>query len=266
MTIYTPPQNIGYSLSQRILYRKIQTPFYAYLAFSDYWCEPDHIERGVKFLKSHPDYVMYASNYFFEYQNGVRYPHYPQDMPSFSLEKGQASEDPLAWASVSVMYRNFWTEELLNEMDSMAGDRRGHFSDADAFANFYAMHIGRSYFDNFLSAVYVQGEGISSGNSSKIDIGIEGTYTYLNLLRFEERFLHSNSMRGILLERSVMAYISLVDGVAENLKKLEARDIKVSRGTSMTLSLESEDIINRLFHYILQVHDDLQSYGIRINL
>ena len=267
MTIFFPPSNehLGYSFSQRILYRKIETPFWAYLAFSDYWCEPDHVERGVRFLKDHPDFVMYASNYYNEFQDGERIPLRNPNFENVSLERFASSFFPMTWASASVMYRNFWTPELFDYVESLAGDCKIHFSDADAFCNFAATHYGKSYFDNIPNAVYSKGSGISSGINNNVDATVECIHCYLGLVKFEQNFFEVKNMTHPLLQSVVNAYVVLAYECFQALRYLSARSLPLSKINRYCLNVESdEDVAPALFKYLLQLNDELVALGVKI--
>ena len=185
--------------------------------------------------------------------------------PSFQLEKFAPNVSPMTWASVSAMYRNFWTPELFDYVQFLAGNRKIHFSDADAFCNFAATHYGKSYFDNVCNAVYSKGAGISSGIDNNVDGAVEGINCYLGLIKFEQHFLKVKNMTVPLLKLVVNAYVSLTSECFQALRHLSARKLSLSKTNRYVLGVESDDdVVPTLLQYLLKINDELVALGVKI--
>ena len=60
-------ENIGIMQVTKLLYRKLDTKYFAVLDADDYYISPQKVEKAVKFLQSHSDYSCYACNTLNEY-------------------------------------------------------------------------------------------------------------------------------------------------------------------------------------------------------
>ena len=150
-------KNLGLSLTIRNMYRMIQTPFWAVLDPDDYYIDPQRLERAVEFLEDHPDHSMHGCNYLREFEDGHREQAFPDVAKNYSSDN--LTNMPFFQTS-SGTFRNFWTHDLLLELERTAGKSRYHFTQGDSFRNFCAINSGKAYLDNFVGSVYTMGVGI----------------------------------------------------------------------------------------------------------
>ena len=245
--------NIGLSLTIRDLNRSISTPFFTVLDPDDYYDVPDRLERAVKFLKEHPDYSMHACNYFRESPDGKKIPAIPESVPSFSISDYR--QMPLL-AVAGATFRNFYTPEILLEVDRIAGKSRFHFFDLDAFRHFLAVHLGKVYFDNFIGATYCLGVGMWDC-LTQLEKDLINTVASYELFKFSRDFLHNAQTANFCLTNSYATYQRSAIEIGRMIQTLDSQKFMATRYCKEVLNLKTgdfDDILNvalymgRIFH------------------
>ena len=258
MILQTNRVNIGLSLTIRDLNRRIDTPFFTVLDPDDYYVMPDRFERAVEFLKSHPDYSMHACNYFRENPNGERESAFPQTLQNISISNYQNM--PL-FAVAGATFRNFYTPELLLEVDRLAGKSRFHLFDLDAFRHFVAVHFGKVYLDNFIGAVYSVGVGIWD-NLTQIEKDVLNMCCNYELFKFARDFLHNAQTANFCLNSSYALYVRVIDEVSSIMKNLSSQDFHASNYSKNVLRLKTGNIAE-IMNVIFEQNEKFLELGIK---
>lgn len=207
-------KNLGLSLTIRNMYRKIETPFWTVLDPDDYYIDPRRHERAVEFLKSNPDHSMHGCNYFLEYGDGRREIAIPESLDNYSTSNLRTM--PFFQTS-SGTFRNFWTHDLLLELERCAGKNHYHFTQGDSFRNFCAIHSGKAYFDNFAGSVYTMSVGIWD-TMSPIEKNVMNMVASYRLFEFSRDFFRNAANANFSLMNSHALYLQILESIKEILQ------------------------------------------------
>ncbi len=153
-------KNIGLMGSTMKGYRMIDTKYWAVLDPDDYYLSPKKVEKAVKYLEAHEDFVCYGCNQVLQFADGSKQFYVPLEAKSQVVEKGM-----IFFQTASATFRNFWTQELLDAMERWANGAPKHPLEADGFRHFISWHFGKHYFDSSPDSCYL------------VDIGMWGTLT-----------------------------------------------------------------------------------------
>lgn len=148
--------NRGYMYSLRKGFGEIKTPYFTVLDPDDYWISKNKISKSVSFLELHKDFSMYCTNYYLEYMDKKRKSGVESGV-SYAI-MNDISE--LIYVQTSaVVFRNFFTQDILGAMDKCIGDNRDFAFEGDTFRDILALHFGKGYFENSCDSVWRQGSG-----------------------------------------------------------------------------------------------------------
>ena len=239
-------ENLGLMYTTKMLYKKIDTKFFAVLDADDYYISPQKIEKAVKFLQKHSDYSTYACNIIHKYPDGKEIHEIPDDMDNKTFSGIRHA--PFFQTSATV-FRNFFSTKLLNEIDKATGNKKRHAFEADSFRNLLAFHFGKLYFENSPDSVWRKSIGAweTLSNLNKEISIMENHYLffdfYKNMWGVDDNAL---SCIGI----SFMQYKKILESLMNDLNVMNV----------------SQFTLNESFNQILATKDNLSSaFGILID-
>lgn len=239
MEIFHNEKNLGLARTILNLYRKIDTPFWAVLDPDDYYIAKDRIERAVRFLKKHPDHSSHACNYLESHPDGRSDLCFSKSQANVSIDTFQDMPSPQTSAMV---YRNFWTQEIFDEMQRLIGDKRYSFMQADAYRNFCAIHFGKFYFENFVGSVWSKGIGIWD-RMTQVEQHSINSKNYSRLFEFSKKFFHNMSTEVTCLKFSVVFYYRTLDEFHSMMKDLKpAQEFRASEYFMNIVDADCNDI------------------------
>ena len=258
LTINRNEKNLGVSRTSRKMYWMIKTPFWAVLDPDDYYIDPQRLERAVKFLESHPDHAMHGCNFVREFSDGRRIPAIPESVQNFSSEN--LTTMPFFQTSAGT-FRNFWTENLLLELERIAGQNRVRF-EGDSFRNFCAINSGKVYLDNFIGSVYTMEFGIwdSMPAFSKDVLEVVSNYS---LFEFARNFFHNEINATFSIRLAFMAYLRVMDEINAMMKDYSALKFQASNYFKDMLDLPNGNFED-VFHLMLDYCRKFEELGIGI--
>ena len=178
--LFIHEKNLGLMQSLLDTYAMIDTKYFTILDADDYWLPEKKLEKAINFLEAHEDFSAYACNYALEYKDGKFVPILPRNAPSqafHSLKEG------ISFQTSSVVFRNFFTPELLNKIDDVTKKTSDDAFDGDSFRNLLAYKFGKVYFENSLDSVYRCDTGIW-GTLTQIEQALSDSKCYFEMFEF----------------------------------------------------------------------------------
>lgn len=172
------PQNEGGNTMAPKIFNNVKTKYWMNFDQDDYWISKDKLQRSVDFFELHPEYTLVSSNLFIKYSNklttaysgtssNIKFGFYDYPYPIGIL-----------FQTSSTMFRNVFTKEDLEHINSYVGTDKQHCILGDTFRNVFALSKGKGYFENSLDSVYNWTE---TGTWSKLN---EGQQEFYNLQYF----------------------------------------------------------------------------------
>lgn len=234
-------ENMGLMYSIRKAYHKIDTPFFCVLDADDYYISPQKIEKAVKFLQSHKDYSCYACNSYLEYPDGKKDANFlqPPEAPA-NLTFDRLLGTPF-FQTASTTFVNYFTPELLDDIDRETEGQKKHAFQGDAFRNILAFHFGKIYFENSLDAVYRQDIGIW-GTQSAVSHDLANMNSYFVYFQFLKRnFGIDNDCIACLME-SHERYMKVLNTVEKLIDEFKNNDFDKSEETVEKILKNSGEI------------------------
>ena len=183
-------KTVGYKI-----YNSVKTKYWMNVDQDDYWLSKDKMQRFLDFLESHPDYTMASSNIIVK-GNNVFHKVYNGDEKcitvtfyEYPVPKG------ILMQTSATMYRNVFTKEDLDLINSYKGKEEEPAIWGDTFRNIYALSKGKCHYENSIDSVYTWTE---SGTWSKLNEGQQEFYNleqmYL-LINFFKKPEHKKQMK-----------------------------------------------------------------------
>ncbi len=148
-------QNIGLGETIFWAYYNLDTKYFTVLDADDYWINDRKIYKAVHFLEEHEDYSSYGSNFYVEADGEERVAAVQADGDRTATN---VLEVTFLQTSASV-FRNYFSQEILDDINKRIDGRRVHPFQADTFRNHLSIHFGKQYFENSLDSVYDVGSG-----------------------------------------------------------------------------------------------------------
>ena len=200
-------KNLGAMQSQFELYGMIDTKYFTVLDADDYWLTEKKLEKAVDFLEAHEDFSAYAGNYALAYKNGKIVPAIPRNTPSraFPLMSGA----PFFQTS-SVVFRNFFTPELLSKIINDSKKYNDEPFEGDSFRNLLAYKFGKLYFENSLDSVYRCDIGIVWGLLAEIEQNLLNSKSYFEMFEFYKENFGIDDNANEVLSYFVRFYITSI--------------------------------------------------------
>ena len=269
MELYVNAENLGVTDNFEKLYQSIDTEFYAILCLDDYYAHPEKLERGVRFLKSHPDFSMHACNCYSQRQNGKLTYSIPMEKEDYVITA--YSDMPFFQACVPV-FRNFWNAEKDPIRRRQLLDYRKIFASSDPFANLMAVHYGKCYFENFFGNVYWINETDGVWNSlNNIEKDLGAADLYIKLAEIARDFFEDRDDIRHCLTLAMPGYLSAVESLFSLLRHLSAGDFKASEsfmcGFADNPSNHSKsNDIKKVFDVMIDLESKIKSFGFGVEV
>lgn len=223
--LYLHEKNQGVLRAILDAYHLLDTKYLTVLDPDDYWTSPQKLEKAVKFLEAHDDYSCYFSNVWIEYSNGNRHPYFSTDTPNKTFCK--AEEYVYSFTS-SAVFRNFFTPELLDEMERASQNYRSHIYETEILRNFLAYKFGKVYFENSLDAVWRDGGFFNS--SSNLERSLMLMNFDRQLVEFCAKQFGLNDVTCLIsLKWCLNDYLKSVDEFVDMLKQLTITEFKAGK-------------------------------------
>ena len=257
MILFINDKNLGVSGNNRKLYKMIDTEFFAMMDVDDYYLVPYRLERAVEFLRTHPDYSMHGCNFYWETPDGNRRAAFPSNVANSSFDKYTTM--PFFQTSAHT-FRNFFDSRLLNAMDKLAGNKKVHFTSADAFRNFCAVHYGKIYLDNFFGSVYAMQVDSAWASLSNFEKILSQLNFDRELAKFSTEFFNDGESANFLLNEYAKNYFATIDLLRLMMNDLSAKKFRLKPSMIEKLNLQSDDIL-AVVKYLLDQADFLKSIG-----
>jgi glycosyltransferase involved in cell wall biosynthesis len=142
------------------------TDYLCLLDADDYWVDPLFLQRGFDFLEAHPDFVVYGTNCFCEFNDGTRRPFIPEETPSgdFSFDDFLQNRAVIS-QTAGTIYRNILFRSGVPKVFSDMLGTKMQYSFACDFQR-YPLYVerGKARFENRPAGVYrVTNKGIYTG-------------------------------------------------------------------------------------------------------
>ena len=166
-------QNEGGKTMAPKIFNRVKTKYWMNFDQDDYWLSKDRLQRSVDFFEMHPDYTLCATNLFIKNSNNLM-PAYEGNEASIKFEfKDYPLPLNILMQTSSAMYRNVFTEEDLEHINSYIGTDKEYCILGDTFRNVFALSKGKGYYENSIDSVYNWTE---SGVWSGLNVGQQEFY------------------------------------------------------------------------------------------
>ena len=247
--LFIHEKNLGTMQSQFELYGMIDTKYFTVLDADDYWLTEKKLEKAVDFLEAHEDFSIYAGNYAFEYKNGKIVMAIPRDVPSQAFPSLKSA--PFFQTS-SVVFRNFFTPDLLSKIDDASKKYNDESFRGDSFRNFLAFKFGKLYFENSLDSVYRCDIGIVWGLLTEIEQNLLNSKFYFEMFEFYKDNFGLDDNANKALDYFVQFYFKSIQNFFQMIKdgrilNFECKDyFKRSIGQTAVQSDDATIIFNTL--------------------
>lgn len=203
---------------------RVKTKYWMNFDQDDYWLTTDKLQRTIEFLDIHPEVSMYASNLFIKKgseltaANRIKRKNFYFNFTDVPLLIKTLLQ------TTSVVYRNLFTENDLQRINSFAEKGMYHCVAGDTFRNMFALSKGLGYYDTSIDSVYNWTE---TGAWSKYNIGQQAFYDtqyFYDSISFFEEKKHKDHLKNIakLCLQNTIRYCSMLETQElEELKKIE---------------------------------------------
>ena len=259
--IFYNEKNLGLAQTILKLYRKIDTPFWAVLDPDDYYIAKDRIERAVHFLEKHSDHSSHACNYLESYPDGHSELVFSKSQANVSIDIFQDMPTPQTSAMV---YRNFWTQEMFDEMQRLTANKRYFFMQADAYRNYCAINFGKFYFENFVGSVWSKGIGIWDRMTELEQYSINSK-NYGRLFEFSKKFFQNMTNELTCMKLSVVFYFKALDEFHVMMKDIKmAQEFRASEYLMNIFETNCNDI-SAVANFLLDQLEFFRVNGVTVN-
>jgi glycosyltransferase involved in cell wall biosynthesis len=141
-----------------------KTDYFCLLDGDDYWVDEHFLQRGFDFLEEHPEFVIYGTNCFREYQDGRRDLFIPEDAPDgdFSFDDYLHNRAVISQTAGTIFRNVLFKTEIPRAFEEMVGTRAQYSFACDFDRYAFHIHEGKARFENRPTSVYrITGEGLS---------------------------------------------------------------------------------------------------------
>lgn len=212
--LFIHEKNMGAMQSQFELYGMIDTKYFTVLDADDYWLTEKKLEKAINFLEAHEDFSIYASNYALEYKDGRIVPALSRNTPSgafHSLKNGISPQ------TSSVVFRNFFTPELLSKIITDSKKYNDEPFEGDSFRNLLALKFGKLYFENSLDSVYRCDIGIW-GLLTEVEQDLLNSKCYFEMFEFYKDTFGIDDNANEILKYFVQFYVKSIQNFFQMIK------------------------------------------------
>ena len=179
------------------------------------------MQRFLDFFETHPDCTIISSNTLVK-GNGVFYPCYNGDQRAFDLEfNDYPIPNGVLMQTSATMFRNVFTQEDLDLINSYVGTEKEPATWGDSFRNIFALSKGKAHYESSLDSVYTWTE---SGTWSKLNAGQQEFYNLEQvyyLIDFFKNPEHKKQMR-----RSALYYLKNTEAKIDQLNETELKKLE----------------------------------------
>jgi glycosyltransferase involved in cell wall biosynthesis len=195
------------------IFNNIKTKYWMNFDQDDYWISKDKLQRSLDFFELHPDFTLVSSNLFIKSSNKLR----PSYRGSESSIKFGFSDYPfplnILFQTSSTMFRNVFTTEDLDHINSYLGTEKQYCILGDTFRNVFALSKGKGYFENSFDSVYNWTE---TGTWSKLNKGQQEFYNlqyFYNSINFFDNPEYQKQMEVVSKRffKQLMPYVKMLN-------------------------------------------------------
>lgn len=185
----------GRTMSPKIM-NKVQTKYWMNFDQDDYWLVKDRLQRIIEFMEIHPEVTLYASNLYIKHGSKLSPASNRKENFFFNFYEYPHPLGILMQTS-SAVYRNVFTQEDLDHINSYRDTEKFYCICGDTFRNIFALSKGLGYYDASIDSVYNWTE---TGTWSKYNIGQQNFYDlqyFYNSIDFFKEKEKQNHMKDI---------------------------------------------------------------------
>lgn len=166
-------QNEGGKTMAPKIFNRVTTKYWMNFDQDDYWLSKDRMQRSLDFFETHPDYTLCATNIIIKASNKLTTAYQGNEaFIDFEFKDYPLPLNILMQTS-SAMYRNVFTKDDLNHINSYIGTTKEYCILGDTFRNVFALSKGKGHYENSIDSVYNWTE---SGVWSRLNIAQQDFY------------------------------------------------------------------------------------------
>ena len=170
------------------IFNRIATKYWMNFDQDDYWISTDKIERFINYFELHPECTLVSSNVLVK-KSHVLSPVYigKQRKVTFDL-KSYLGELNILLQTSATMFRNVFSSEELQKINSCVGTNKHLCIVGDTFRNVFALTKGTGYFEDSIDSVYNWTENGYWSKKNLAQQNLENTeYFYESIDFFEDK-------------------------------------------------------------------------------
>lgn len=170
------------------IYNNVRTKYWMNFDQDDYWISTDKIERFINYFELHPECTLVSSNVLVK-KSHVLSPVYigKQRKVTFDL-KSYLGELNILLQTSATMFRNVFSSEELQKINSCVGTNKHLCIVGDTFRNVFALTKGTGYFEDSIDSVYNWTENGYWSKKNLAQQNLENTeYFYESIDFFEDK-------------------------------------------------------------------------------
>ena len=260
--IFVHEKNLGLLHTILEAYRFVDTKYFTVLDADDYWLTERKIEKAVKFLEAHEDYSAYCSNYLREQSNEENRFEFPMNLPNQTFVN--ADEVPGHIHTASIVFRNFFTPGLLNEMDRVSNGKRVHACETDSFMNYLAFQFGKIYLENSVDSVWRASIGIFGG-LTKFEQDLNIMHEHWQIFDFYAKNFGTDKNASRALVLCVSYYYQSVELFTDMLKNCTLSKFQSKKHFRERFFDYGETDIEKIVNALLEQEKNLNQLGFKLD-
>lgn len=187
------------------IFNRVNTKYWMNFDQDDYWLSKDRMQRALDYFENHSDCTLFASNIIVKASNKLTTAYLGEKaFIDFEFKDYPLPLNILMQTS-SAMYRNVFTKEDLDHINSYVQTPKEYCILGDTFRNVFALSKGKGHYENSIDSVYNWTE---NGVWSRLNIAQQDFYNlqyfYGSIEFFKEKSLseHMKKIAIIYLEKT----------------------------------------------------------------
>ncbi|MBR1647066.1 MAG: glycosyltransferase family 2 protein [Selenomonadaceae bacterium] len=260
--IFVHEKNCGLLRTILDAYHLLDTKYFTVLDADDYWLSERKLEKAVTFLEAHEDYTIYASNYLKENIGEKSRIGFPMDLPNQTFVSADEMA-PYHFQTIATVFRNFFTPELLTEMERVSRGRKVHVCETDPFRNFLAFHFGKAYFENSLDAAWRSNIG-AYGTLTDLEKALNIMQEHWQMFEFYKKNFGKDKNAAHALNLCVLFYLQSADIFANMLKHCTLFEFRGGKYFRDRFFDYGETDVDKIVNALLEQTKLLRQIGFRL--
>lgn len=136
------------------IFNKVSTKYWMNFDQDDYWLSKDRMQRALDYFENHPDCTLFASNIIVKASNKLSIAYSGNESYIDFEFKDYPLPLNILMQTSSAMYRNVFTKEDLDHINSYVKTPKEHCILGDTFRNVFALSKGKGHYENSIDSVY----------------------------------------------------------------------------------------------------------------